>query len=89
MNYKKQTPKKTTKPLTYKGITYPDYTITNDGRVFDWNFSKTWLKQYTTTKGRPYVQIKLIDRETHVVKRKNIYIDNAMRENWGDFHADI
>lgn len=89
MNYKKQTPKKTTKPLTYKGITYPDYTITTDGRVFDWNFSKTWLRQYTTTKGRPYVQIKLIDRETHEVKRKNIYIDNAMRENWGDFNADI
>ena len=78
-----------TKPMIYKNIRYTDYTITDDGRVFDWNFSKTWLRQYTDRHGRPYVQIKLIYRETHEVKRKNIYIDNAMRENWGDFHADI
>ena len=34
--------------------------------------------------GRPYVQIKLIDRVTSKVKRKNIYLDNAMKENWPD-----
>ena len=73
-----------TKPMIYKNIRYTDYTITDDGQVFDWNFSKTWLKQYTDRHGRPYVQIKLIDRVTSQVKRKNIYLDNAMKENWPD-----
>lgn len=73
-----------TKPLIYKNIRYTDYTITNDGRVFDWNFSKTWLRQYIDRHGKPYVQIKLIDRTTSQVKRKNIYLINAMKENWPD-----
>ena len=73
-----------TKPMIYKNIRYTDYTITDDGQVFDWNFSKTWLRQYTDRHGRPYVQIKLIDRATSKVKRKNIYLDNAMKENWPD-----
>lgn len=77
-----------TKPLIYKNIHYTDYTISDDGRVFDWNFSKTWLKQYTDRHGRPYVQIKVIDSRTHVIKRKNIYLNNAMKENWGDFNNE-
>ena len=74
-----------TKPMIYKNIRYTDYTITDDGQVFDWNFSKTWLKQYTDRHGRPYVQIKIVDYNTHEVKRKNIYLDNAMKENFSYF----
>ena len=73
-----------TKPLIYKNIRYTDYTITDDGRVFDWNFSKTWLRQYTDRHDKPYVQIKLVDRATSQIKRKNIYLINAMKENWPD-----
>ena len=75
--------KSNSKVLQYKGITYKGYLLFNDGRVFDFNFAKTCLPIHCNVKDRQYVIIKVIDKDTQEIKRKNIYLDIALQENWG------
>ena len=74
--------KSNSKVLQYKGITYKGYLIFNSGKVFDFNFTKTWLPIRCNVKDRQYVAIKIIDKDTHKIKRKNIYLDIALKENF-------
>ena len=75
--------KSNSKVLQYKGITYKGYLLFNDGKVFDFNFTKTWLPIHCNVKDRQYVIIRVIDKDTQAIKRKNIYLDIALQENWG------
>ena len=75
--------KSNSKVLQYKGITYKGYLLFNDWRVFNFNYKKTWLSVHYNANDKPYVTIKVIDRYTQEIKRKNIYLDIALQENWG------
>ena len=54
--------KSNSKVLQYNGITYKGYLLFNDGRVFDFNYKKTWLSVHYNANDKPYVIIKIMDK---------------------------
>lgn len=72
--------KSNSKVLQYKGITYKGYLLFNDGRVFDFNYKKTWLSVHYNANDKPYVIIKIIDKDTQAIRYKNVYLEKALKE---------
>ena len=72
--------KSNSKVLQYKGITYKGYLLFNDGKVFDFNYKKTWLSVHYNANDKPYVIIKIIDKDTQAIRYKNVYLEKALKE---------
>ena len=72
--------KSNSKVLQYNGITYKGYLLFNDGKVFDFNFTKTWLYVHYNANDKPYIIIKIIDKDTQAIRYKNVYLEKALKE---------